>query len=81
MSSNRNPNYFMSETSIVPIENNDRNLDFTVTKLKTKRANTMRGGKNLLSLIEKQLILYVDKNYRAALYRKLVGHSFVYLLP
>ena len=35
MSINRNPNYFMSETSIVPIKKDDGEQDFTVTKLKT----------------------------------------------
>jgi predicted alpha/beta superfamily hydrolase len=36
----------------------------------------MGGGKNLLSFIETELILDVDKNYTAAPYRKLLGHSF-----
>ncbi|MFT5668834.1 MAG: putative alpha/beta superfamily hydrolase, partial [Vicingaceae bacterium] len=49
--------------------------DFTVTKLKTKRANTMGGGKNFLNFIDKELISYIDKNYRTEPHRTLVGHS------
>ena len=80
MSSNRNRNYFMPETIIVSIENIDRERDFTVTKIKTKRVNTMGGGKNFLSFIQKELILYVDENYRTTPYRTLVGHSLGGLL-
>jgi len=64
----------------VAIENVDRERDFTVTKLKTKRVNTMGGGKNFLNFIEKELLSYVDKNYRTAPYRTLVGHSLGGLL-
>lgn len=39
MSSNRN--HLISETIIIAIENIDRERDFTVTKIKTKRPNTM----------------------------------------
>jgi predicted alpha/beta superfamily hydrolase len=80
MSSDRNRNYFMPETIIVAIENVDRERDFTVTKLKTKRVNTMGGGKKFLTFIEKELISYVDENYRTKPYRTLVGHSLGGLL-
>ncbi|MFT5847837.1 alpha/beta hydrolase [Psychroserpens sp.] len=80
MSSDRNRNYFMPETIIVAIENVDRERDFTVNKLKTKRVNTMGGGENFLNFIEKELISYVDKNYRTEPYRTLVGHSLGGLL-
>lgn len=80
MSSDRNRNYFMPETIIVAIENVDRERDFTVTKLKTKRVNTMGGGKKILTFIEKELISYVDENYRTKPYRTLVGHSLGGLL-
>lgn len=75
MSSNRNRNYSMPETIIIAIENVDRERDFTFTKLKTKRANTMGGGKTFLEFIEKELIPYVDKAYRTISYKTLVGHS------
>ena len=80
MSSDRNRDYFMPETIIVAIENVDRERDFTVTKLKTKRVNTMGGGKKFLTFIEKELISYVDENYRTKPYRTLVGHSLGGLL-
>ncbi|GAA4303459.1 alpha/beta hydrolase [Aestuariibaculum suncheonense] len=80
MSSERNRNYFMPETIIVAIENVDRERDFTVTKLKTKRPNRMGGGKNFLNFIEKELIPFIDKNYRTAPTRTLVGHSLGGLL-
>jgi hypothetical protein len=41
--SDKNQKYLMPETIIVAIENVDRERDFTVTKLKTKRVNTMGG--------------------------------------
>lgn len=80
MSSNRNRNYFMPETIIIAIENVDRRRDFTVTKIKTKRPNTGGGGRNFLNFIEKELIPYIDKNYRTEPIRTLVGHSLGGLL-
>ncbi|MCW5516012.1 alpha/beta hydrolase [Muriicola sp. Z0-33] len=80
MSSKRNRNYFMPETVIVAIENVDRERDFTVTKLKTKRTNTMGGGRDFLKFIEKELIPYIDNTYRTAPVRTLVGHSLGGLL-
>ena len=80
MSSDRNRNHFMPETIIVAIENIDRERDFTVTKIETKRPNTMGGGKNFLNFIERELIPYVDKNYSTEPYRILAGHSLGGLL-
>ncbi len=80
MSSDRNRNHFMPETIIVAIENVDRERDFTVMKIKTKRENTMGGGRNFLNFIEKELIPYLDKNYRTEPHRILVGHSLGGLL-
>ena len=80
MSSSRNRNYLMPETIIIAIENVDRERDLTVTKIKTKRVNTMGGGRNFLDFIEKELIPYVDKNYRTDPFRTLVGHSLGGLL-
>ena len=80
MSSNRNRNNLMPESIIIAIENIDRERDFTVTKIKTKRPNTMGGGRDFLNFIEKELIPYVDENYRTEPYRTLVGHSLGGLL-
>ena len=80
MSSNRNRNRFMPESIIIAIENVDRERDFTVTKIKTKRPNTMGGGRNFLNFIEKELIPYIDNNYRTESIRTLVGHSLGGLL-
>ena len=80
MGSDRNRNHFIPEIIIVAIENVDRERDFTVTKIKTKRPNTMGGGRNFLDFIEKELIPYVDKNYRTEPYRILTAHSLGGLL-
>lgn len=80
MSSNRNRNHLMPETIIIAIENIDRERDFTVTKIKTKRPNTMGGGRFFLDFIEKELIPYIDKNYKTEPFRTLVGHSLGGLL-
>jgi len=80
LSANRTRNHLMPETIIVAIENVNRERDFTVTKIKTKRPNSMGGGKNFLNFIENELIPYVDKNYRTETYRTLVGHSLGGLL-
>lgn len=80
MSSNRNRNNLMPESIIVAIENVDRERDFTVTKIKTRRPNTMGGGRNFLNFIENELIPYIDENYRTEPYRTLVGHSLGGLL-
>ena len=80
MGSDRNRNHLMPETIIVAIENVDRERDFTVTKIKTKRPNTMGGGRNFLDFIEKELIPYIDEKYRTEPYRVLVGHSLGGLL-
>jgi predicted alpha/beta superfamily hydrolase len=80
MSSNSNRNYLMPESIIIAIENVDRERDFTVTKIKTKRPNTMGGGRNFLDFIEKELIPFIDKNYRTEPSRTLIGHSLGGLL-
>ena len=80
MGSRTNRNYLMPETIVVAIENVDRERDFTVTKLQTKRANTMGGGKKFLDFIETELIPYVDTHYRTSPHRTLIGHSLGGLL-
>ena len=80
MSSNRNRNNLMPQSIIIAIENVDRRRDFTVTKIKTKRPNTGGGGRNFLDFIEKELVPYIDKNYRTEPSRTLIGHSLGGLL-
>lgn len=80
MGSDRNRNHFIPEIIIVAIENIDRERDFTVTKIKTKRPNTMGGGRNFLDFIEQELTPYVDENYSTEPHRILVGHSLGGLL-
>ena len=80
MSSNRVRNNLMPESIIIAIENVDRRRDFTITKIKTKRPNTGGGGRKFLNFIEKELIPYIDENYRTESYRTLIGHSLGGLL-
>lgn len=80
MSSDRNRNHLMPESIIIAIENVDRERDFTVTKIKTKRPNTMGGGKRFLDFIQKELVPFLDKNYRTEQSRTLIGHSLGGLL-
>ncbi|SDR05646.1 alpha/beta hydrolase [Flagellimonas zhangzhouensis] len=80
MSSNTNRNYLMPKSIIVAIENVDRERDFTVTKLKTKRPNTMGGGKKFLDFIQKELLPYLNENYRISQSKTLIGHSLGGLL-
>ncbi len=80
MSSDRNRNNLMPESIIIAIENIDRERDFTVTKIKTKRPNTMGGGRDFLNFIEKELIPHIDENYRTEASRTLIGHSLGGLL-
>lgn len=80
LSSDRNQNHIMPESIVVAIENVDRERDFTVTKLKTKRPNTMGGGQRFLNFIQKELIPYIDKNFRTEPTITLVGHSLGGLL-
>ncbi|MDF0708474.1 alpha/beta hydrolase [Flagellimonas okinawensis] len=80
MSSDINRNNLMPESIIVAIANVDRERDFTVTKLKTKRPNTMGGGKKFLDFIQKELVPFIDYNYRTLPSRTLIGHSLGGLL-
>lgn len=80
MSSARNRNHLMPESIIVAIENVDRERDFTTTKIKTKRPNTMGGGLKFLNFIEKELVPFLDKTYRTEQTRTLIGHSLGGLL-
>ena len=80
MSSSKNRNYLMEASFVVAIENVDRERDFTVTKIKTKRPNRMGGGRNFIQFIEKELLPYLDKHYKTNKDRTFIGHSLGGLL-
>lgn len=80
MSSNQAGNNMVPEMIVVAIDNIDRERDFTVTKIKTVRPNTMGGGRDFLAFIEKELIPYIDNTYRTETYRIMTGHSLGGLL-
>lgn len=80
LSSDQVGNNMAPEMIVVAIDNVDRERDFTVTKIKTVRPNTMGGGRNFLAFIEKELIPYIDDTYRTETYRILTGHSLGGLL-
>lgn len=80
ISEDRVGNNMAPEMIVVAIDNIDRERDFTVTKIKTVRPNTMGGGRDFLAFIEKELIPYIDDTYRTETYRILTGHSLGGLL-
>jgi predicted alpha/beta superfamily hydrolase len=80
MSADRAGNNMAPEMIVIAIDNIDRERDFTVTKIKTVRPNTMGGGRDFLAFIEKELIPYIDDTYRTETYRILTGHSLGGLL-
>ena len=65
---------------IVAIENVDRERDFTVTKIQTRRENTMGGGWNFLEFVEQELFPEIENLYRTSSRKILVGHSLGGLL-
>jgi len=80
MSADQAGNNMAPEMIVVAIVNVDRERDFTVTKIKTVRPNTMGGGRDFLAFIEEELIPYIDATYRTESYRILTGHSLGGLL-
>lgn len=75
LSSDLTGNNMAPEKIVVAIDNIDRERDFTVTKIKTVRPNTMGGDRDFLAFIEKELIPYIDDTYRTETYRILPWHS------
>ncbi len=64
----------MPRAIIVGILNIDRNHDFLPDS--TKGTPTGGGADKFTSFFEKELIPYMDKNFRTESYKVLVGHSF-----
>ena len=68
----------MPRVIVVGIANTDRIRDFTPTaapQALNGRAKTSGGGGKFSQFLEKELIPHVEKKYRTAPYRILVGHS------
>ena len=73
----------MPEVIMVGISNTDRTRDLTPTHVEAPvfgtnrfRTPTSGGADNFLSVIESELIPYIEKNYRTRPYRVFAGHSF-----
>ena len=62
------------EMIVIAVTNVDRNRDFSPTHVET--IPTSGGGEKFLSFLSKELIPFVDRNYRTSPYDVLVGHSF-----
>jgi len=62
-----------SQMIVVAIRNTNRTRDFTPTA--TKNAPGAGGAQRFLEFMNKELIPWVDKNYRTQPYRILFGHS------
>jgi predicted alpha/beta superfamily hydrolase len=61
---------------VVGIPNTNRSRDLTPTvAANTDGVNNSGGGEQFLSFIEKELIPYINSNYRTAPYKLLMGHS------
>ncbi|MDE0561263.1 alpha/beta hydrolase-fold protein [Algoriphagus sp. NF] len=80
MSSDRYRSWKAPEMIVVGIQNVDRRRDYTPEKIITVRENNSGGGEKFLQFLEKELIPYLDQNYRTTPYRILFGHSLSGLL-
>ncbi len=65
---------YMPETIVVGITNTDRTRDFSPTHVSDMPSSG--GADRFLAFLEKELIPYIDGNYRTAPFRILEGHSF-----
>ena len=70
----------MKPCIIVAVENIDRERDFTVSKIQTKRENTTGGGRSFLGFLNDELLPYLGKNYKLTNHSTLIGHSLGGLL-
>jgi len=61
------------ESILIGIPNTNRNRDFTPTVSKDLPASG--GADNFLRFLDKELMPYVDQNYRTHPYRTMIGHS------
>lgn len=66
------------EMILVSINNTDRDRDFTPTNSKNIEGEyipSSGGAKNFLNFIERELLTYLDSNYRIQPFRIIAGHS------
>lgn len=73
-------NELIPEMIIVGIRNTKRNRDLTpdspeVSKKDRERMGIIGGADNFMAFFEKELIPHVEKTYKAAPYKVIVGHS------
>jgi len=77
-----NGNTICPKMIVVGIPNTNRTRDLTPSKGKSNPLTNSNmiadsgGGANFMSFIEKELIPYINANYRTEPYRMLIGHSF-----
>ena len=64
----------MPETIVIAITNVDRTRDFTPTQ--NPNFKNSGGAKRFIYFLADELIPFVNRNYRTANYKTLVGHSF-----
>ena len=64
----------MPQTIVIAITNVDRSRDFSPTHV--DNIPTSGGAEKFLAFLKKELIPFVDRNYRTSSYRMLAGHSF-----
>lgn len=62
------------EMIVVAVQNVDRTRDFSPTQVPERPATG--GAKKFMAYLEKELIPFIHKNYRAVSYDILMGHSF-----
>lgn len=70
-----NGNKVFPEMIIVGIINTPGNRTRDLTPSKNPMFGNSGGGENFTAFLEKEVIPYIDKNYPAAPYRMLIGHS------
>lgn len=73
-------NRLIPEMIIVGIRNTNRNRDLTpdspeLSKKERERMGTTGEADNFMAFLEKELIPYVEKTYKASSYKVIVGHS------
>jgi len=65
---------YIPQMIVVAIENIDRTRDFSPTHV--EEFPTSGGAEKFAGFLERELIPYIDKNFHAAPFRVLMGHSF-----
>ncbi|WNH09748.1 alpha/beta hydrolase-fold protein [Thalassobellus suaedae] len=73
-------NRLIPEMIIVGIRNTKRNRDLTpnspkLSKKERERMGTVGGADNFITFFENELIPYIEKTYKSAPYKVIVGHS------